>query len=88
MNRRPRETPEVAAAAARMIRAVAVRAETDVDALPLLTALGDQVEDQLRGTVHGARASGWSWADVSRVLGISRQAAHERFTRPSPRTTP
>ncbi|GHG62636.1 hypothetical protein [Streptomyces griseocarneus] len=33
----------------------------------------------LREAVHGARAAGHSWDTVGRVLGVSRQAAQQRF---------
>ncbi|MET9567854.1 hypothetical protein ACFYNW_35755 [Streptomyces virginiae] len=33
----------------------------------------------LREAVHGARAAGHSWDAVGRVLGVSRQAAQQRF---------
>jgi hypothetical protein len=35
---------------------------------------------QLLDAVNAARAGGASWADVGKVLGISRQAAWERFS--------
>lgn len=81
---RVRETPEVAGAARRMIRAVGERAATDVDALPLLAQLRDQVDTELRRAVEAARDQQrnrvpYSWADVGRALGITRQAAQQRF---------
>lgn len=77
----PRETTEVASGAARMVKAVGKRAAEDVDALPLLADLGDLVEAQLCAAAQGCVASGlWSWADVGRVLGMTRQAAHQRFS--------
>lgn len=39
----------------------------------LQTAIGEAA----RGLVNGA---GYSWADVGRVLGITRQSAHERYS--------
>lgn len=82
-----RETPEVAAGALRMVRAVGRRASSDVDALPLLAQIAAEVEEQLVIAVHACRQPrdngqpGWSWADVGRVLGISKQAAQQRFGR-------
>lgn len=81
---RVRETPEVAAAAARMIRAVGVRAGTDVDALVLLVELRAEVDRALVDSVAAARAFGWSWTDVGRVTGMRRQSAQERWGRPAP----
>lgn len=31
--------------------------------------------------VRRARARGWSWAEVGKALGVSRQAAFDRFAR-------
>lgn len=81
---RVRETPEVAGAARRMVRAVGDRAAADVEALPLLAALAQAVDAELQRAVQGARDPGrhatpYSWADVGRALGVSRQAAQQRF---------
>lgn len=76
----PRETPEVVEGVARMIRAVGKRAGEDVDALPLLADLGDVVEQQLCEAAQACIAAGWSWADVGRRMGMTRQAAHQRFS--------
>jgi hypothetical protein len=46
-----------------------------------------RVEEELRAAVERARASGHTWAEVGQVLGTSRQAAFQRFGRPTdPRT--
>ena len=39
-----------------------------------------QAETDLIDQVREARRNGKSWADVAAVFGISRQAAHARFT--------
>jgi hypothetical protein len=41
-----------------------------------LSTMGDSVLDHF---VAGARAGGRSWAEISGVLGVSKQAAHKRF---------
>jgi len=42
----------------------------------------DAARAGLGDAVRHARAEhGWSWADVGRVLGVSKQAAQERFGR-------
>lgn len=41
----------------------------------------EQAEAELRAAVKTARTAGQSWAAIGRTLGISRQAAHERFGR-------
>lgn len=48
-----------------------------------LAAHLSEVSDSLLGIfVDRARRAGCSWADVGRALGVSRQAAHERFVTP------
>jgi len=37
----------------------------------------------LADAVQYARAQGWSWADVGEALGITKQAARERFGSPA-----
>jgi len=40
----------------------------------------EAIEDSIDGIVlHAAREHGASWADLGRLLGISRQAARQRF---------
>jgi DNA invertase Pin-like site-specific DNA recombinase len=43
-----------------------------------LRKLVDQLED---AHVRRARASGWSWAEVARELGVTRQAAYKKHGR-------
>lgn len=38
------------------------------------------VQAELRAQVNEARSLGLSWAEVGAALGISRQAAHERYS--------
>lgn len=40
---------------------------------------GDEVGHLLRQAVGSARAAGASWESIGRELGMSRQAAHQRF---------
>ena len=77
--KRVRETPEVAAAASRMIRAIGVRAGSDVDALPLLVELRADLDRALLDSVAACRVMGWSWTDVGRATGMRRQSAQERW---------
>lgn len=39
----------------------------------------DRLENQIRAQVHRVIKLGGSWTTVSVALGISRQAAHERY---------
>jgi hypothetical protein len=47
--------------------------------LPLIAATSDQVEVFLRDWIKLVRARNISWAEIGKVMGISRQAAWERF---------
>jgi hypothetical protein len=83
---RVRELPEVASAARRMIRAVGERAGQDVEGLAELAQLRDAVDQAMTAAVVAARdpqrqSVPYSWADVGRVLGMTRQAAQQRFGR-------
>jgi hypothetical protein len=40
----------------------------------------DFVDDFAQARIADARAGGWSWADISERLGVTRQAAHKRFS--------
>lgn len=82
-----REAPELGAACIRMMRALARRAgDGETEALEQLNFLQDAVQLQLGAAVAGYRgfrpargAEPYSWADVGRVLGITRQSAQGRF---------
>lgn len=84
---RVRETPELASAARRLIRAVGNRCTQDVEGLAELARLRDDVDSALVEAIavlrSGATTSGvgFSWADVGRVLGVTRQAAQQRYSR-------
>jgi len=40
-------------------------------------------EDELRMAVREARTAGYSWSAVGRTLGVTKQAAQERFGEPA-----
>lgn len=50
----------------------------------LVDAVGQvrSAEREVERVVLDARAAGATWAEVGAVLGVSRQSAHERFSRP------
>lgn len=50
--------------------------------LPAVEATARQAQGFLRDWVDLARARGLSWADIAGALGVSRQAAWERYSRP------
>jgi len=60
---------DTAAGALDRLRAAATRADE-------LRGLGDELLDRY---VQAARAEGRSWADIGTALGVTKQAAHERF---------
>ena len=56
--------------------------ETMLGKLPQILATADQVEWFLHEWVVLLRERGLSWTQIGKALGISRQAAWERFSRP------
>ncbi|MFC3386303.1 helix-turn-helix domain-containing protein [Couchioplanes azureus] len=74
------ENDEYAAFARRIIRAYARRvASGDVEALTDMVALSSVLDDAITDAVIGLRAHGYSWAEIAQRLGISRQAAQQRW---------
>ena len=81
---RVRENDEYAAFARRVLRAYARRvADGDVEALTLMTDLADEIDTAISQAVTGLRAFGYSWAEIGSRLGITRQAAQQRWGRTS-----
>ncbi|MCO5992669.1 hypothetical protein [Actinoallomurus rhizosphaericola] len=81
--KRPRrvvENDEYAAFIRRVIRAYARRvASGDIEALADMTALASDLDTAITQAVTGLRTFGYSWAEIARPLGISRQAAQQRW---------
>jgi hypothetical protein len=81
--KRPRrvvENDEYAAFARRVIRAYSRRvASGDIEALADIATLATELDAVITEAVTGLRAYGYSWADIARPLGITRQAAQQRF---------
>ena len=76
------ENPEFTAFAARILRAAARRvADGDVEGLAGLVALRSELDTGINEAVQGLRSPQWSysWADIARVLGTTRQAAQQRY---------
>ena len=44
-----------------------------------MLGLAADIEDAIRQAVTGLRGSGYSWADIGIRLGITRQAAQQRW---------
>jgi hypothetical protein len=74
------ENDEYAAFCRRIIRAHAKRvASGDIEALADMAGLSDQLDTAIRDAITGLRAFGYSWADIGTRLGISKQAAQQRW---------
>ena len=74
------ENPEYAAFARRILKAYARRiASGDIEALGLMAELADTIDASIRHAVTGLRACGYSWAEIGSRLGVSRQAAQQRW---------
>lgn len=66
--------------ARRIIRAMGRRcAESDPYQLGHLLALRSDVDSAIAVAVAGLRAEGYSWADIARPLGITRQGARQVY---------
>lgn len=64
----------------RILRAAGRRiAAGDVEALPALAALSADLDAAIADAVLGLRAAGYSWAEIASRLGVTRQAAHQRW---------
>jgi hypothetical protein len=78
------ENSEYAAFARRILRAYSRRVATgDVESLAHMVDLADDIDNAIRQAVHGLRAVGYSWAEIGARLGITRQAAQQRWGRRS-----
>jgi hypothetical protein len=74
------ENDEYAAFVRRIVRAYARRVATgDVEALTDMVALSSVLDDAIGQAVIGLRTHGYSWADIAARLGITRQAAQQRW---------
>lgn len=74
------ETPDYAAMLRRMIRAYGRRVglESPED-LADMRSLADELERATAAAVAGQREAGFSWSDIARGLGVTRQTAWERY---------
>jgi hypothetical protein len=78
--RRPVENDEYAAFARRVLRAYSRRiAQGDIDALADMADLAAEIDTATGQAVTGLRARGYSWAEIGTRLGITRQAAQQRW---------
>ena len=78
--RRVVENDEYADFLRRVIRAYSRRvASGDIDALSHMTTLADDIDTAIGQAVAGMRDYGYSWAEIGLRLGITRQAAQQRW---------
>jgi DNA-directed RNA polymerase specialized sigma24 family protein len=75
------ENSDFAAFARRIMRALARRAGGDVELLPILRRVQDDVDELMREAVDHCRSEGYSWAEIASRLGTTRQAAQQRYGR-------
>jgi hypothetical protein len=70
-----------------VLRALSESRVSGLAAISLARVIARGAEEGLAMTVRRARDAGHTWAEIGQVLGTSRQAAFQRFGRPSdPRT--
>ena len=88
VNRRtgPRvENDDYAAFTRRVVAAQGRRiAAGDIDNLAGLGTLAEDVERAVTTAVAGLRAAGFSWSEIAGRLGVTRQAAQQRWRIPAP----
>jgi hypothetical protein len=78
--RRTVENDEYAAFIRRVLRAYSRRVgDGDVEALALMLGLAEEIDAAIAEAVKGLRACGYSWAEIGSRLGITRQAAQQRW---------
>ena len=78
--RRRVENDEYSAFIRRILRAYSRRVgDGDVEALALMLGLADEIDTAITEAVKGLRACGYSWNEISSRLGITRQAAQQRW---------
>jgi hypothetical protein len=78
--RRQVENDESGAFVRRILRAYSRRVgDGDVETLALMLGLAEEIDTAIAEAVKGLRAHGYSWAEISSRLGITRQAAQQRW---------
>ena len=74
------ENGAYAAFTRRILAAYARRIATgDIEALTLMTGLADDIDTAIASAVTGLREFGYSWAEIGSRLGVTRQAAQQRW---------
>lgn len=76
------EVDDFGAFARRIVRAYSKRvADRDIAALGGLAKLREELDTATRYAIAQLRAGGYSWADIGRELGVTRQGAFQRYGR-------
>jgi len=71
---------EFLAFARRVVRAASRRAgSADPADVAELIGLADDLDAAIVQAVKALRSSGFSWADLAREMGVTRQAVHARY---------
>jgi hypothetical protein len=74
------ENDEYAAFVRRVLRGYARRvARGDIDAIADMAAIAGELDGVMRQAVGGLRGAGYSWAEIAARLGVTRQAAQQRW---------
>ena len=80
--RRMVENDDYAAFTRRILAAHGRRiAAGDIEGLTTLAALAADIDPALTQAVTGLHTRGYSWTEIATRLGITRQAAHQRWAR-------
>ena len=80
VRRRVVENDDYAAFTRRVLHSHAKRiAAGDIEGLHALAALAADIDTAQRTAITGLRDQGYSWADIAARLGVTRQAAQQRW---------
>lgn len=78
--RKWREAPELEAFLKRMARALTRRAaEGDLEALSALHGAAQAVDDAMGQAARELHGFGYSWTEIGREVGLTRQGARQRW---------
>jgi hypothetical protein len=72
-----------AAARALLGQLLSQASASPLDAIAFIQGAASEIGEGMQAAVQRARKAGQTWAEVGQVLGISRQAAFQRFGRPA-----